>query len=62
MKDFWVYFEFFGKKQKIKINASSASEAKQLLINRLTVVKVDPVDMDPIEKEFKKMFDFINGL
>lgn len=56
-----VYFEFLGKKMKIKIDAKSEDEARQEIYKRLTIHKVEKVKddfnevMDMMDQLFKKL-------
>lgn len=52
------YFEFFGKKMKTTIKATSKQEAESMLRSKINVLKVDEVK----EWNDNTIFDFFNNL
>jgi len=38
-----VYFEIFGKKLKVKVEANSKEEAENYVKSRLNIIKTEPV-------------------
>lgn len=41
MNYYWVYFEIYGKKMKVKIKANNANYAKELVRNKIIFHKVE---------------------
>ncbi len=57
---FTVYFEFFGKKMKTDVDAPSEREAGRKIIERINILKIDPIEEE--DSGFIKFFnDVING-
>jgi hypothetical protein len=55
MKEFKVYFEIFGKKMVTEVEANSAAEARQKVIDKMIFHKVVMQDGDTLDN-LKKMF------
>jgi hypothetical protein len=49
-RNYTVYFEFFGKKMKHTLFASSQESAKQQIIDKITFDKIDVVAPDQPKK------------
>lgn len=49
MKAYKVYFEFFGKKMKTEVNASSEIDARQKVRDKLNFLKVESSDDEMFE-------------
>jgi hypothetical protein len=56
MRYYIVYFEFLGKKMKMKVEAKSDDEARQELYKRLTIHKVEKA-----KDEFNDVMDMMDG-
>lgn len=63
MRDFMVYFEVFGRKIKMKVSASSVSEAQQKVKDKIIFHKIDDLTEDDSISSLKNvMQDFIDTL
>lgn len=51
MSAYWIYFEFLGKKMKIKIYAKTEDEARQEVYKKLTIHKTEK-EKDVLDKVF----------
>jgi hypothetical protein len=58
MKNFMVYFEVFGKKMKTKISATSAEEAKAIVLSKVIFYKVDRLPSGHDAEFLKDFFGF----
>lgn len=58
MKNYDVYFELYGKKMKAKILASSITDAKQKVIDKITFHKIVPTPKD----EFNEANDVLDRM
>lgn len=66
IKDFTVYFEFLGRKQKVVIPATTSGEAQNIFVSKLKIVKVQetnqvkkqplPGSVNDIFKNFSDVF------
>ena len=44
MREYKLYFEFYGKKMQTTVTASSMTEAKEIVIKNINFLKIVPVD------------------
>jgi len=60
MNKYTVYFTIYGKKLKTQVTADSEAQAKQIVINNLTFVKIKkdtpPISDDDFMNNFKNIF------
>lgn len=54
MREYKLYFEFYGKKMKTTVKANSMKEAKEIVIKNINFLKIVP-EYDHFEF-LKKMF------
>lgn len=57
MNKYRLYFDIYGKKMKTTIEARSLSDAKDKLIRKLHILKVEKVEEDPVD-HLKSIFGF----
>ncbi len=68
MKNYTLYFEFFGRKMKTTVSADSCQEAKEQVIGRVNFMSIYE-DLPPTpskleweeESAVKKIFDLFKG-
>lgn len=65
-RDFVVYFEFYGRKMKTTVSAKNETEAKQIVLDRVTFFNVHECHEDKSDTVFNKevsdIFDNIMDL
>lgn len=62
MKEYTIYFEVFGKKMKINVNALSEEMAKDIVKDKIVFYKVEEVVKDTSMDDAIKWFnDLFNG-
>lgn len=60
MKDFWVYFQIYGKKIKVKVPAFNKAGAEKIVRDELKIVKVTEIGgMEEIKDMFENMINSI---
>lgn len=56
MRNYMVYFEFLGKKQRIKILAESEAAAYDEVLQKLKIHKIEKMN-----EEFNQCMDMLDG-
>lgn len=57
MNTYYVYFEIYGKKLKVKVNAKSKLQAEEIVKSKIIFHKIEDVTIDEIfSKTFKDIF------
>lgn len=58
MKEFFVFFEIFGKRLKVRVSAPDKEQAERYVKSRLNVIKIEETPKETLnfEEFFKNIF------
>lgn len=59
MKDYFVYFEIFGKRIKVRVSAPNKEQADRYVRSRLNVIKIEETPKE--NRSFEEFFNSIFG-
>lgn len=57
MKDYFVYFEIFGKRIKVRVSAPNKEQAERYVRSRLNVIKIEETPKETLN--FEEFFEHI---
>lgn len=62
MKTYTIFFEFFGRKMKTKVDAESEAAAKEAIRKKITFHVVRPTTAEEIIKDsYRDIMDILNS-